>query len=254
VTRHCPGTSGCSVERLTFYPPTSKRSGRLPRQRPSISSPTAPGWEAAKSTLSWTISTLSASHSKLGTSLLSRSSSSFVRGAWPRPFSWRRLHQRRDIDAPDEGGHGHPDPDAEPAWKTLGLINDWLKHAETKGAGSLAAAGVIGGILFNVIKDRPRINVWTGIAATACAVLVIVAALFAAASLWPRLRSREQPTNPLYFNHIARAHPDVATYHDTFRLLTADKDQIIREVAAQVWANAHVAHKKYRWAGLQSPR
>jgi hypothetical protein len=142
-----------------------------------------------------------------------------------------------------------PEPDPDPAWKTLGLINDWVKHAETKGAGSLAAAGVIGGILFNVIKDRPHVNIGVGIAATACAICVVVAALFAAASLWPRLRGREQPTSPLYFSHIARAHTDISTYRDTFRLLTADKEQIIREVAAQVWANAHVAHKKYRWAG-----
>ena len=142
------------------------------------------------------------------------------------------------------------EPDVDPAWKTLGLVNDWLKHAETKGAGSLAAAGVIGGILFNVIKDRSHVNISAGVAATACAAFVIIAALFAAASLWPRLRSREQPTSPLYFNHIARAHADVSTYHDTFRLLTADKNQIIKELASQVWANAHVAHKKYRWAGL----
>ncbi len=100
------------------------------------------------------------------------------------------------------------------------------------------------------MRIGPHVNVWAEVAATACAVFVIVAALFAAASLWTRLRSREQPTSPLYFNHIARPHADVSTYHDTFRLLTADKNQIIRDVAAQVWANAHVAHKKYRWAGL----
>jgi hypothetical protein len=154
------------------------------------------------------------------------------------------------VGAATDNNQPAPEPDADPAWKTLGLVNDWLKHAETKGAGSLAAAGVIGGILFNIIKDRPHVNIWAGVAATACGVCVIGAALFAAASLWPRLTSREQPTSPLYFNHIARAHADVSTYHDAFRLLTGDKEQIIREVAVQVWANAHVAHKKYRWAGV----
>lgn len=142
------------------------------------------------------------------------------------------------------------DPDPDPAWKALGLVNDWLKHAETKGAGALASSGVIGGVLFNVIKDKPHVNVWAGIAATVTVVFVISGALFAAASLWPRLRQRDEPTSPLYFNHIARAHADASTYHDTLRLLTADKDQIIRELAVQVWANAHVAHKKYKWAAL----
>jgi hypothetical protein len=140
--------------------------------------------------------------------------------------------------------------DPDPAWKALGLVNDWLKHAETKGAGALASSGVIGGVLFNVIKDRQHVNVWAGIVATVCAIFVLTGALFAAASLWPRLRNHDDPTSPLYFNHIARAHPNVSTYHETLRLLTADKSQIIRELAAQVWANAHVAHKKYRWAAL----
>ncbi|MCW2539620.1 MAG: hypothetical protein JWN95_1345 [Frankiales bacterium] len=142
------------------------------------------------------------------------------------------------------------DPDPDPAWKALGLVNDWLQHAETKGAGALASSGVIGGVLFNVIKDKPHVNVWAGIAGAVTVVLVIAGALFAAASLWPRLRQQDEPTSPLYFNHIARAHPDPTTYHETLRLLTADKSQIIRELAVQVWANAHVAHKKYKWAAL----
>ena len=139
--------------------------------------------------------------------------------------------------------------DPEQAWKVLGLVNDWLKHAEAKAAGALTAAGVVGGVLYTLVGDKNDLDWLPAGAALACAVAVLITGICAAISLWPRLTDKEPPTSPIYFDHIARQHADVSTYRDTLHLLTAKSDEITKELAVQVWSNAHVAHKKYVWAG-----
>lgn len=143
---------------------------------------------------------------------------------------------------------------AEPdqAWKALGLVNDWIKHAETKVGATLAATGVTGGVLYNLIKDRQNVGLLLLFCAAACGLLVVSAGVCAALALLPRthLSSRkEDPTSPLYFNHIARAYGDNApSYSEILRALTGDRDALTRHIAHQTHANAVVAHRKYIWA------
>ena len=59
---------------------------------------------------------------------------------------------------------GEPDH----AWKALSLVNDWIKHAETKAGATLAAAGVVGGVLFNLMQDRHNAGWNLDIASTVC--------------------------------------------------------------------------------------
>lgn len=152
----------------------------------------------------------------------------------------------------DRYGRWSPGPSAavnpDHAWKALSLVNDWVKHAETKGAGALAVSGVIGGLLFNLIKDRHP-GFWMGTAAVLTAGAALTAGVCAGISLWPRLKHTEDPTSPLYFNHIAQAHSKVDSYRTTLRLLTASPDDIVNELAGQVWANSGVARDKFTWVG-----
>lgn len=149
-----------------------------------------------------------------------------------------------------QGDEVPPKADPDQAWRVLGLVNDWLKHAEGKAAGALTAAGVVGGVLFTLVGDKKDLGWIPALAAVICAGAVLVAGICAGVSLWPRLKANEPPTSPIYFDHIAREHADVATYRDTLHLLSSNTSEITRELAVQVWANAHLAHKKYRWAGL----
>lgn len=124
-----------------------------------------------------------------------------------------------------------------------------MKHAEAKAAGALTAASVVGGVLYTLVGNQKDLHWLPARAALVCAVAVLAAGICAAVSLWPRLKTKEAPTSPIYFDHIAREHADVSTYRDTLHLLTAKPDEITKELAVQVWSNAHVAHKKYAWAG-----
>lgn len=144
---------------------------------------------------------------------------------------------------------GNPDQ----AWKMLSLINDWIKHAETKAAGTIAASGISAGVLYNLLKDVIDPGRWIEVPAAICGVLVTVAGVAAAWALRPRLWSREEPTSNLYFHHIARRHrrkDGVTTYGEKVRVLSAADAELVGEIAGQIWANAHVARVKYRWANI----
>lgn len=161
-----------------------------------------------------------------------------------------RLFGRRPEPPPPPPVDNAP-VDAAEAWKAVGLVNDWVKHAETKATGCVAASGVIGGVLYNLVKDEDHLRWWAGFSAVVCAVGIIFAASMAITALWPRLRAKEAPTSSLYFDHIARRHPKSPTgYVSEFRALVMDSEELLRQLAQQVWANAGVARRKHRFAGL----
>lgn len=140
----------------------------------------------------------------------------------------------------------HP-PNADHAWKALGLVIDWIKHAETKAGATLASAGVAGVVLYNLIKDVTTPSTWLILASTLCALAAAGAGLCSGFVLWPRLKMREEPTSLLYFHHIARGHAASDTYATSLISLTTDMDALVTEIAKQGWANSQVAHKKYIW-------
>jgi len=136
------------------------------------------------------------------------------------------------------------------AWRALALVNDWIKHAETKAVATLAASGVAGGVLYTLVRGEPKPSLAFKVTAVACAVFVLGGGLGAGMALRPRLRSREEPSNLLYYNHLARMYPTRADkYTDALTALVQDPDELMSAVAGQVWANAHVARRKYRWGG-----
>ncbi|MFH9824824.1 Pycsar system effector family protein [Streptomyces bobili] len=148
-----------------------------------------------------------------------------------------------------------PTPEAEPppnpdhAWKALSLVIDWIKHAETKAGATLAAAGVTGGVLYNLVKDVQSPSSWLIISAILCALTVLATGLCAGLVLWPRLNMKEDPTSLLYFHHVARGHATSDSYAASLAPLIRDAEALVTEIANQSWANSKVAHAKYMWGG-----
>lgn len=144
--------------------------------------------------------------------------------------------------------------DPDQAWKALALVNDWLKHAETKLAAALATTGVGGGALFNLVTKQDHPSLAVNIAAALCGVMLFGAGVFAICGLFPVVQlGRHQPDddvfNPLFFHDIARAYKgDAPSYGAILHTLTTDFDDLVRHLGRQVHANAIVAGRKYRWA------
>lgn len=164
------------------------------------------------------------------------------------------------------GGEGAPRPDNLPAevqdaivgdpdqtWRVLGLVTDWIKHAEAKAAATLAAAGVSASVLYNLVRNVTQQNALLDVAAVACAICIVLGGLSAAWALRPRLWAKEEATSNLYFNHIARRHPKKgmgAAYSPALNALTTDRAALVDEIAGQVWSNAHVAKAKFQAANV----
>lgn len=160
---------------------------------------------------------------------------------------------RRHREAPPEPEPPVILPDPDQAWKALSLVNDWVKHAEAKLGVVLAATGVSGGVLFNLVKDRSRTSPTFDIAAVVCCAAVLVAGACAMIGLYPIVRLRRETSddtaNPLFFHDVARAYKgDAPSYGAVLHTLTANRDDLVRHLSQQVHANATVAQRKYRWA------
>jgi hypothetical protein len=142
----------------------------------------------------------------------------------------------------------------EQAWKVLLLVNELLKHAETKLAAVLTAAGVAGGGLFGVVRGHSSLGVAWGVLTVTCGVAVIAAGGFAMAGLSPVVSiSGAWPAgefNPLFFADIeahAAIHGEDA-YVTELADLSARPELLVRHIGQQICANSAVVRRKYRWA------
>ena len=158
-------------------------------------------------------------------------------------------------------------PDPDPAWKALTLVNEWIRHAESKATAILAFAGISAGVLYDLVKDQSHPSVLLSIAATVCTLAIVAAAGAGLVGLAPRLRSQHQaqqpingdgagdptdnPSNLLFFSHIARDYKgDASTYAQVFGSLSSNPAELTRLVSHQLHANADVAQRKYQLANF----
>jgi hypothetical protein len=187
-----------------------------------------------------------------------------------RPKINRRWkHQSELTQSMPENLERAPNPDQ--AWKALSLVNDWIRHAEAKATATLAAAGVTGGVLYNLVHPQTHSFLALDIVATINAVLILTSGGSAVMALVPRLTIRkakptlpdknassqappgtpvpEDPVNLLYFRDIARNYRgDAPTYSQVLSTITSDPVRLTEYIGRQVFANSYVAHRKYEWA------
>lgn len=74
---------------------------------------------------------------------------------------------------------------------------------------------------------------------------LVVAAGLALYVVVPRLAVGE-PTSLIYYEHVARKYKsDVDAHHADLLKVLGDNDEMTRQLANQIWANATVARQKY---------
>lgn len=139
----------------------------------------------------------------------------------------------------------------EDAWKLLDIVVGWVKHAEAKAIATLVAAGVIGGLMYNLVRSEPQPSFPLDACIALCGILVLAAAGCSACALWPRLRFNGTSRSLLYFAHIVRDHEKgEGAYVEAFRTLANDQEKMLGQLASQIWANSRVAVRKYWWSNL----
>lgn len=138
----------------------------------------------------------------------------------------------------------------ENSWKTLDLVLSLIKHAETKAIATLAASGVVGQILFALVQPgSKKAPIAVLVSAGVCALFVTGSGLCAMCVLWPRLKSGDSASNLLYFgDFMGDRSLTRQRYVQAMVELSRRPDDIAEQLAAQVWANADVARRKFRFA------
>lgn len=160
-------------------------------------------------------------------------------------------HGRRASETPSDPLAAEP----EEAWKVLEIVNDSIRRTENKSSIIMAAAGAIGGVLYNITKACVHQGAAFDATAAFCGIAALAAAIFAGFALIPRLRRHDNPDSLIYFHHVSRRYGEdegSAEYQRLLKLLIADKGLLVDGISAQIWANAHVARQKYEMtkAGL----
>lgn len=161
-----------------------------------------------------------------------------------------RAPQPRGQQAPQGGDSPAPNP--EHAWKLLSLVNEWIHHSDAKAGVTLAFTGALGTMLFNLTRAIDRLQcVSNAVALLAGALLVLTVAL-CAWTLLPRVDDSEaQPdaVNRLFFGSIASNFTgNRELYRETLVKLTGDPNELTRDLADQIHANARIATVKARAA------
>lgn len=147
------------------------------------------------------------------------------------------------------GDQPGPPPDPDQAWRVLNLVNEWIRHAETKATGVLAAAGVGAGVLATVLTTAKAAPLYLIASAVVTGIALLLSGIFATWCLRPKLWSTGPSTSRIYFDHIARGYPAAGSgltrYVNELTSLTTDPAAMIHEVASQVWENARIASAKH---------
>lgn len=147
-----------------------------------------------------------------------------------------------------------PDREADPSgvedvWRMLDNALGLVRHAELKAVTILATSGVLGQILMVVLQEPGSafVTACSGLAGGFC----VAAALSSVGVLWPRTSAGGERPSLLHFATVARIRgPVPVIYQQQLAELVRDRDELLAQVAEQIWANSIIARRKYRFANL----
>jgi hypothetical protein len=143
-------------------------------------------------------------------------------------------------------------PNPDHAWRLLGLVNEWIRHSDAKAGVTLAFTGVLATMVFNLTKDfTARTLVFDVCVIVACLLLLTTAAL-CGWTLTPRINDNDaepEAINRVFFASISTNFKgDRPGYGQVLSTLSANPDELVRDLADQIHANAKIATVKAKYA------
>lgn len=138
-------------------------------------------------------------------------------------------------------------PSSDRCWAHYLAISSWIAHAEGKANATLGFIGAASAGLVVILPDRNSMTLAMSIAVVGCAALLLLAAGFAAAAIWPRTKDDSTPANPLYYQDIATRFGSVDNTTQAVRSALERDSEYSKYVIAQIVANSKVASRKLSW-------
>lgn len=170
-------------------------------------------------------------------------------------FSWLRAiwSASTPTTPPVISSSDTPPSKAEPAdaWQLLAMVNDWVKHGETKLGVVAAFLGVLAAGLISLSLAAPHPSCLMLTLDGLAGVGLLTAVGCACIGLLPRhsTQSRASEANLLYFGDVSTHYRTNAHGYttDVARLLGSSHD-LVGQISRQVVANSAVAQRKFVWA------
>jgi hypothetical protein len=154
----------------------------------------------------------------------------------------------------------------ESLWKTYQATGEWIRFTDTKAGATLAACGVLAGVVAGALKDN-RKEILASVPLSMCLALALLALLSAVVygmnCISPTLGFQKKKgltrspvafldakESVIYFEHVA-ALEKPEDYELVASEIFADAERTRTQVAQQVWALARVCSEKNRqvaWA------
>lgn len=143
-------------------------------------------------------------------------------------------------------------PNADHAWKLLSLVNEWIRHSDSKAAITLAFTGAMATLLFNLARTIETRTPFVDVLVVASCVLVATTGGLCGLTLTPRVDDKDadpQAINRIFYVSIATNYrgrrPE---YKDVLHTLSANPAELIRDLADQIHANSKIATTKALFA------
>lgn len=144
-----------------------------------------------------------------------------------------------------------PLPNPDYAWKSLTLLNEWIRHYDIKAGVTLAFTGVLATTLINLIANTEEQSLPTKVAAGFSLALLAITAFLCVLVLNPRENNKNTgpaALNVLFYTTIARVYLNESQrYGETLCALTANPVELTKNIAAQVHTNAAIATMKAKY-------
>lgn len=160
-------------------------------------------------------------------------------------------------------GHPHdattlassPEPNPDHAWKTLALVNEWIRHSDAKASVTLAFTGVMATMTYNLAKDvTSRTVLFDTLVGLTCLLLFITGA-WCGWTLTPRVKDKDadrDAINRLFFGSIDRNFRGKRhEYSEVLHVLTSNPVELTKDLADQIHVNARIVTVKAsaaKWA------
>lgn len=130
-------------------------------------------------------------------------------------------------------------------------MNEWIRHSDTKAGVTLALAGVLGAMMFNLSEEVTEWTRFSTAVVISTCLLLGATVVLCGLTLIPRTRTTNGDANPnmLFFASIASHYQDhPQTFRADFNSFSSAPEALTGQIADQIYANALIATTKARRA------
>jgi hypothetical protein len=131
----------------------------------------------------------------------------------------------------------------EDLWRTLQVVSEWIKVADTKAGACVAIDGALLALLAGQLRtgSDPQI-----VEIVMLAIAVILAAASGLVGVWAVLpRARRYGVHSIAHYGTIATFDSAASYQDAAVDIFSDPDDFAKSLAAHIWALSRVAMRKY---------